>query len=87
MTLPVLVHANKKKHIQESDKIFFPNRDVLLFLFGINSNITYSTKHMNSDILDTQCLKLTIYFSYFFESICNVQKLTLWSVFKHPDVL
>ena len=33
-------------------KIYFPNRDVILFSFGINSNITYSTKHMNSDILD-----------------------------------
>ena len=48
---------------------------VVLSSFNINFSITYSTKCMNSDILDTQCLKITIYFSYFLESICNVLKL------------
>ena len=43
-------------------KIFFPNREVILFSFGINSNITYLTKHMNSDIPDMQCPKIIIYF-------------------------
>ena len=28
-----------------------------------------------------QCIKITIYFSYFLKSICNVLKLTLWPVF------
>ena len=60
---------------------------VILFSFIINLNITYSTKYMNSDILDTQCLKITINYLYFLESVCNVIKLTLWPVFKHPDVL
>ena len=80
--------------MQIKDNIFekvsrypFPNRDVILFSFGINSNITYLTKHINSDILNMQWPKITIYFSYFLKSFCNVLKLTLWPVFKHPDVL
>ena len=30
-------------------KIHFPNRDGILYSFGIASNITYLTKHLNSD--------------------------------------
>ena len=30
-----------------------PHYIVILFSFGINSNITYSTKHINSHILNT----------------------------------
>ena len=59
---------------------------VILF-FDINLNIIYLTKHINSDILITQSLKITIYFSYFLQYVCNVLKIILWPVFKHPDVL
>ena len=50
---------------------------VISFSFGINSYITYSTQCVNSDILIMQCLQITIYFSYFLKSICNILKLTL----------
>ena len=59
----------------------------MLFSFGINLDFTYLTKCINFDTLNTQYLKITIYFSYFLESICNVLNLTLWPVFKHPEVL
>ena len=35
----------------------------ILFSFGINLNITYSTKCLASDSLDMQCPKITVYFS------------------------
>ena len=87
MTLHVIFQANKRKQIQESNKIIFPTRDVLSFSFGINSNNTYLTKCINSNILNTSCFEITIYFSYFLKFVCNVLKITLWPVFKHPDVL
>ena len=61
--------------------------NVLLFSFGIDSNFTYSTKCMHSDNPNMQCLKITIYFSYFLKFFCNFLKLTLWTVLKHLDVL
>ena len=43
ITLHVFFQTNKREQIWESNKYIFPNRDVTLFSFGINSNITYST--------------------------------------------
>ena len=42
-------HANKRKHIWESNRNIFPNRDVILYSFGTDSNITYSMKGLKSD--------------------------------------
>ena len=41
----------KENRLQKVAKIFFPNRDVILFSFGISLNITYLTKQTNYDIL------------------------------------
>ena len=30
--------------------------------------------------------KITIYFPYFLESVCNVLKIASWPVFQYPDV-
>ena len=35
------------------EKIFLPNRDVILFPLSTNLNITCLIKHISSDILDT----------------------------------
>ena len=52
MNLHAIFQINKREHIWESNKNSFPNRDVILFSFGFDLNITYSTKWINSDILE-----------------------------------
>ena len=42
---------------------------------------------MNTDTLKYVMSKNNYIFSYFLKSFCNVLKLTLWPVIKHPDVL
>ena len=59
----------------------------IIFFFSINSNITYLTKCMNSNILNMQYLKIPIYFSTSSNMLHNVLKITPCPVFKHPDVL
>ena len=44
-------HKQIKENIFEKVKKKIP-RDVILFSFSINLNITYLTKHINSDILE-----------------------------------
>ena len=52
---------------------------VILFSYDINSNIISLTEYIELNSLNMWCLKITIYFSYFLKSVCNVlQGLWLW---------
>ena len=42
----------KENIFEKVTKIVFPNGDVILYSFGINSDIMYSTKNIKSDILE-----------------------------------
>ena len=66
------------------DVALLRNYTVILFSDDINSNIICLTKHIEVNILNTQFLKITIYISYFLESIL---KLSLCPMFKYSDVL
>ena len=50
MTLRVIFHANKRKHICAGNKNIFPNRDVILFYYLINLVIISSTKCIKFNI-------------------------------------
>ena len=50
MSLHVIFHA-KENIFEKVTKYLFPSKDVILFSFGINLNITYLTKCINSDTL------------------------------------
>ena len=71
-------YSNIRYRFEKVTKIFFPNRDVILFSYGIISNITCLIKCINSNIINTYCLKIIIYFFCFLISFSNVLKFTLW---------
>ena len=60
---------------------------MLYHFLMILTQIFVLKKCIECNFLNMQCLKITIYFSYFLKSVFNVLKLILWPVFEHPDVL
>ena len=80
--------ANKGKEniFEKGTKLFFSNRDVILYYFCINLNITYSTKSIKSDIPECMIFQNNYIFSYFLEYVGNDLKIDQWPVFQYPDV-
>ena len=60
---------------------------VIFYSFGIDSNIAYSTKGINSGIIEYMMFQNSHIFSYFIKYIWNGLKIDQWPVLKHPDIL
>ena len=45
MDTKLVTYLVKENIFEKATKMFFPNKDVILYSFGIDSNIINSTKH------------------------------------------
>ena len=76
------IYVNKENIFKKVTKIFFPDRDAILYYFGIDLNIIYSTKHKISNYSGIYRVLNSHIFFHFLKYIDNDLKIDQRSLFQ-----